>query len=117
MSLIVLVKLLRGRLADPVNFDNEVEAGYSTDSSITSLPHYVYWLTGLVLGCYLFGYLIAIGLFFVVFLLLKARTSMIKTLSLTGAALAFLVVLSHLMVLDMPRGLLQEMVQLPWPLS
>ncbi|WP_020680633.1 tripartite tricarboxylate transporter permease [Marinobacterium rhizophilum] len=117
MSLIVLVKLLRGRLEDPVNFDNEVEAGYSSDNSITSLPHYVYWLTGLVLGCYLFGYLIAIGLFFVIFLLLKARTSMIKTLSLTGAALAFLVVLSHLMVLDMPRGLLQEMVQLPWPLS
>nr|WP_067292667.1 tripartite tricarboxylate transporter permease [Marinobacterium profundum] len=117
MSLIVLVKLLRGRLEDPVNFDNEVEAGYSLDSSITSLPHYVYWLSGLVLGCYLFGYLIAIGLFFVIFLLLKARTSMIRTLSLTGAALTFLVVLSHLMVLDMPRGLLQEMVQLPWPLS
>ncbi|ANG64332.1 tricarboxylate transporter [Marinobacterium aestuarii] len=117
MSLIVLVKLLRGRLEDPVNFDNEVEAGYSTDNSITSLPHYVYWLSGLVLGCYLFGYLIAIGLFFVIFLLLKARTSMIRTLSLTGAALAFLVMLSHLMVLDMPRGLLQEMVQLPWPLS
>ncbi|UTW11504.1 tripartite tricarboxylate transporter permease [Marinobacterium rhizophilum] len=117
MSLVVLVKLLRGKLDDAVNFDNEVEAGYSTDSSITSLPHYVYWLTGLILGCYLFGYLIAIGLFFVIFLLLKARTSMIRTLSLTCAAITFLVVLSHLMVLDMPRGLLQEMVQLPWPLS
>ncbi len=117
MSLIVLFKLLRGKQDDAVNFDNEVEAGYNTDTSITSLPHYVYWLTGLVLGCYLFGYLIAIGLFFVIFLLLKARTSVIKTLSLTGAALAFLVVLSHLMVLDMPRGLLQEVVQLPWPLS
>jgi putative tricarboxylic transport membrane protein len=117
MSLVVLFKLLRGRQEDPVNFDNEVEAGYNTDSSITSLPHYVYWLSGLVLGCYLFGYLIAIGLFFIIFLLQKARTSMVKTLSLTGAALAFLVVLSHLMVLDMPRGLLQEAVQLPWPLS
>jgi TctA family transporter len=117
MSLVVLYKLLRGPLEDAVNFDNEVEAGYSTDSSITSLPHYVYWLMGLVAGCYLFGYLIAIGLFFIVFLLLKARTSMIKTLSLTCVAITFLVVLSHLMVLDMPRGLLQDVVQLPWPLS
>jgi hypothetical protein len=47
----------------------------------------------------------------------KARTSLIRTLSLTGAALGFLVALAHLMVLDLPRGLLQDLVQMPWPLS
>ncbi|NVK43799.1 MAG: tripartite tricarboxylate transporter permease [Oceanospirillaceae bacterium] len=117
LSLTVLIKLLRGQVDDPVNFDNEVEAGYDSDSTVARLPHYLYWLTALVLGCYLFGYLIAIGLFFVAFLMTKARTSLVRTLSLTGAAVGFLVILAHLMVLDLPRGLLQDLVQMPWPLS
>jgi len=113
----VLYKLITNKFDDPVNFDNEIVAGYKGDQSVASLMHYIYWLVGLILGCFVLGYLISISLFFVAFLVLKARTSFIKTASLTMSAVLFLSVLSHVMVLDLPRGLLQDFVQLPWPIG
>ncbi len=117
LSLIVFFKLLTNSVDDPVNFDNEYEAGYVGDRSVASLPHYIYWLVALIAGCYMVGYLIAISAFFVAFLLVKARTSAFKTTALTSIAVGFLVTLSHVMVLDLPQGLLQEMMTLPWPLG
>ena len=113
----VLYKLVTNKPDDPVNFDNEIVAGYKGDQSVASLMHYIYWLVGLILGCFVLGYLISISLFFIAFLVLKARTSFIKTASLTMSAVLFLSVLSHVMVLDLPRGLLQDLVQLPWPIG
>ncbi|EAQ67702.1 hypothetical protein MED121_17284 [Marinomonas sp. MED121] len=113
----VLYKLVTHKPDDPVNFDNEIVAGYKGDQSVASLMHYIYWLVGLILGCFVLGYLISISLFFIAFLVLKARTSFIKTASLTMSAVLFLSVLSHVMVLDLPRGLLQDLVQLPWPIG
>lgn len=117
LSSIVLYKLVTNKFDDPVNFDNEIVAGYKGDQSVASLMHYIYWLVGLILGCFVLGYLISISLFFIAFLVLKARTSFIKTASLTMSAVLFLSVLSHVMVLDLPRGLLQDLVQLPWPIG
>ena len=117
LSSIVLYKLVTNKFDDPVNFDNEIVAGYKGDQSVASLMHYIYWLVGLILGCFVLGYLISISLFFIAFLVLKARTSFIKTASLTMSAVLFLSALSHVMVLDLPRGLLQDLVQLPWPIG
>ena len=117
LSGIVLFRLISKETSDPVNFDNEIESGYIGDQSVASLMHYIYWLVGLILGCFVLGYLISISLFFIAFLVLKARTSFIKTASLTMSAVLFLSVLSHVMVLDLPRGLLQDLVQLPWPIG
>ncbi|KJZ10902.1 tricarboxylate transporter [Marinomonas sp. S3726] len=117
LSSIVLYKLVTNKFDGPVNFDNEIVAGYKGDQSVASLMHYIYWLVGLILGCFVLGYLISISLFFIAFLVLKARTSFIKTASLTMSAVLFLSVLSHVMVLDLPRGLLQDLVQLPWPIG
>jgi len=117
LSSIVLYKLVTNKFDDPVNFDNEIVAGYKGDQSVASLMHYIYWLVGLILGCFVLGYLISISLFFIAFLVLKAHTSFIKTASLTMSAVLFLSVLSHVMVLDLPRGLLQDLVQLPWPIG
>ena len=117
LSGIVFFKLLTNQVDDAVNFDNEVEAGYIGDQSIIGLLHYIYWLVALIVSCYLVGYLISIALFFVAFLLLKARTSLLKTATLTACAVLFLATLSHIMVLDLPRGLLQDTVELPWPIG
>ena len=113
----VLFKLATKRVDDPVNFDNEVVAGYQGDQSITSLPHYVFWIAGLIASCYLVGFLISIAAFFVAFLLIKARASVLRTTVLTGSAVVFMATLAHLMVLDLPRGLLQDAMHLPWPIN
>lgn len=117
LSLIVFYKLATNQTDDAVNFDNEYEAGYVGDRSVSSLPHYLYWLLALIAGCYAFGYLISIAAFFVVFLLVKARTSITRTAMLTGVAVSFLVTLSYVMVLDLPQGVLQDVIELPWPIG
>lgn len=117
LSSIVFIKLAAKKVDDPVNFDNEYVAGYIGDQSVATLRHYLYWLFALIAGCYFVGYLISITAFFIVFLLVKARTSLLRTTSLTGIAVGFLVALSHVMVLDLPQGLLQDSMTLPWPLG
>lgn len=113
----VLFKLASGRIDDPVNHDNEVVEEYVSNQGIASLFHYLYWIIGLVISCYLFGFLISVTGFFVTFLLVKARTSLVRTAMLTSSIVVFMASLSHIMVLDLPNGLLQSTIALPWPLG
>lgn len=113
----VLFKLVTGRIDDPVNHDNEVINGHIGDQGIASLFHYLYWIAGLVVSCYLLGFLISIIGFFVTFLLVKARTSLMRTAVLTSTIVAFMAGLAHILVLDLPQGLLQGAVEMPWPLG
>ncbi|MBN1005578.1 tripartite tricarboxylate transporter permease [Amphritea pacifica] len=117
LSGIVLFKLVTNQVDDAVNFDNEVAAGYQGDQSIASLLHYVYWIAGLIVSCYFVGFLISIAVFFIAFLLVKARASILRTVVLTSSAVVFMATLAHVMVLDLPSGFLQEAVQMPWPLN
>ncbi|KEA61654.1 Tricarboxylate transport membrane protein TctA [Marinobacterium lacunae] len=117
LTSVVIFKLVKGDINDTVNFDGEVAEGYAFDRSVASMLHYVYWLVGLVVACYLFGYVISTALFFALFLLVKARASILKTSVLTVSALAFMLALAHVMVLELPRGLLQDAVNMPWPLG
>lgn len=116
-SSIVFYKLATNQVEDGVNFDNEVEAGYVNNPEVAPLKEYILWLAGFLLGAYLLGYLIAIIIFFLLFLRVKANTTWQHTLILTFSAAGFLTALAHVMVLDFPRGLLQETVSLPWPIG
>jgi len=115
LTTVVLVQLIRGN--STANFDHDVAEGYINNRSVASMLHYVYWLIGLVISCYLLGYLLSICLFFIAFLLSKARVSVLRAGVLTLSAVVFMAVLAHVMVLDLPQGLLQDVVTLPWPLS
>ncbi|MFT2111425.1 tripartite tricarboxylate transporter permease [Marinomonas sp. 2405UD68-3] len=117
LSLIVFYKLITNQVDDAVNFDNEIFSGYRGDPKIEKLMHYIYWLTALVIGYALVGYIIAITVFFIVFLSVKAKCTPQKTALLTGCGIGFLIMLSHVMVLDLPQGVLQDLIELPWPLG
>jgi putative tricarboxylic transport membrane protein len=117
VSSIVLFKLATRQVDDAVNFDNEVTAGYEGDQSMESPLHYVYWIAGLIVSCYFVGFLISIIGFFVAFLLIKARASLLRTAILTSSAVVFMATLAYVMVLDLPRGLLQDAIEMPWPLG
>ncbi|MES9935198.1 MAG: tripartite tricarboxylate transporter permease [Sedimenticola sp.] len=114
---LVFYKLTTGKRDDAANFDNEVEAGYADNPEVAPLKEYIFWLAGFLIGAYFLGYLITIVLFFLLFLRIKANTSIVRTLLLTTIAVGFLTTLAHVMVLDFPRGLLQEAVELPWPIG
>lgn len=117
ISTIVLVKLLTCVEGTPIYYDNEYEQGYAQDSNTVSMMHYIYWIAALILGSYFVGYIISITLFFCAFLMNKAGMSLWRALALTFAAVGFLIGLTHIMLLDLPLGILQEAVTLPWPLS
>ena len=55
-------------------------------------------------------------LFFAAFLRVKARAPVVRNALLTASAVLFLAAMSYIFVLDFPRGLLQELVDMPWPL-
>lgn len=117
LSAVVLFQLLTKPEGDAVYFDNEYEQGYAFDTNSISMMHYLYWLGALILGCYFVGYVISISAFFCLFLMSKAGLSLMRSASVTVAATSFLLGLTHLMVLDLPIGLLQETVNLPWPIG
>jgi len=77
---------------------------------------YLIWFAGLILGSALVGFLLSSIIFFIAFLRGPARCSWMTTLVLTTIANAALVAVARILVLDFPSGLLQSMVDLPWPL-
>ena len=117
LTAMMLFKLTAGDADDPANYDYEVQGSHVGQPGLVSLPHYLYWLGAFLLGVYLVGFLIALFVFFIAFLRLKAQASWLRTLILTACAMAFLLTMSHVMVLDFPRGLLQNAVDLPWPIG
>lgn len=117
LSLCIIYALLTKKNNHPIYADLEYEQGYIHDSNTPSMIHYLAWLGALVAGCYLVGYVISISLFFICFLFIKARLSLIRSFITTFIAIGFLLTLTYLMVLDLPTGLLQDYVALPWPLG
>ncbi|HEU4441592.1 MAG TPA: tripartite tricarboxylate transporter permease [Burkholderiales bacterium] len=110
--LFVLWRILKGPRESGVIFDTEAEPRPGT----TSIGHYLLWFAGLLAASALFGFVIGLALFVAAFLHFKARAPAARNALLTASAVAFLAAMSYLFVLDFPRGLLQELVEMPWPL-
>ncbi|WP_170764717.1 tripartite tricarboxylate transporter permease [Ruegeria lacuscaerulensis] len=115
ISGIVFVKLAMGKTADAANYDHEIVGDHVGQDGIVGLGHYVYWITGFVAGIALVGFLPALIVFFAIFLRVKARATWARTGLLTAAPFLGLVGLARIMVLEFPGGLLQSLVDLPWP--
>ena len=111
-ALFVAAVIWRGSRASSVIFDTESE----TAPGVTALGRYLLWIAALLAASGLFGFLIGLALFFAAFLHLEARAPIARNAVLTASAVLFLAAMSYLFVLDFPRGLLQELVEMPWPL-
>jgi len=57
---------------------------------------------------------IAIVVFFIAFLRIKARVSWLLTLTLTAAAVGVLSLMTNALLVELPTGLLPVLVDLPW---
>lgn len=75
------------------------------------------WIIFLVVLVSLFGFIIGIVILFIAVMKNKTELPLIKILTITTGGVALMLLLSHFMVLVFPSGLLQEYVQLPWPLK
>jgi TctA family transporter len=75
------------------------------------------WFLGIIVAGLLFGFFLAIGLFIATFLRVRTELSNLKVAILTACGLGVLAFVGYVLRLDYPTGLLQQLVDLPWPLS
>jgi TctA family transporter len=75
------------------------------------------WFLSLLVLTALFGFVIALTLFFVLFLRARQRLFWRQTAIMTVCGIGFLIFLAGVLNCDFPPGLLQAYVDLPWPLA
>jgi len=110
-ALLVAGVILRGAPTNALIFDTEAES----PRNMASAGRYVAWLAALLAASALLGFVIGLALFFSAFLHFEARAPAWRNALLTASAVLFLAAMSHVFVLDFPRGLLQQVVEMPWP--
>lgn len=107
--------LWKGPREGSANADLEQTAAYDPASVPSAWPS-VAWLSSLLVMTALLGFIIALTLFMLAYLLLRARTGLLAAVIYTVLAVGFLATLGYFLVLDFPAGLLQSHYRLPWPL-
>lgn len=73
------------------------------------------WFVALLVLSGLFGFILALTVFFLVFYRARAHLGWLATLAFTAGGLAFILFLASVLGRDFPPGLLQSYIHLPWP--
>ncbi len=114
-TLLLLLQMRQQPATSPVFYDGEVA------SEDAKAPHGLWpmlsWFLSLLVLTGLFGFVIALAIFFVTFLKLHAKVSWLRTLILTVGGVGALIFIAYMLNRDFPPGLLQSFTELPWPLS
>lgn len=114
-GLILLLQMWRSPQSDVLFADGESRG----EDSIA--PHGLWgtlvWFVALLVLTALFGFVIALALFFVIFLRLRERLSWLRIGIMTAGGIGVLLVMAGALNRDFPPGLLQALVELPWPFS
>ncbi|ESR26954.1 tripartite tricarboxylate transporter permease [Lutibaculum baratangense] len=110
----VLWRMWRSPAHDDVFIDLE------RDDEAEAAPHGLWstlaWFAALLILSGVFGLIIALSIFLLAFFLIRGRLNLARSLLATAAGIAFITFLGGILGRDFPPGLLQEMVNLPWPL-
>jgi hypothetical protein len=113
--LVLLVRMIRAPEGDPIFTD--LERGGEDGGAPHGLWSTLGWFAFLLAASSLLGFVLALTIFFVAFLRMRARVSWTRTLVLSTAAIALICFLAGSLGRDFPPGLLQEVADLPWPLT
>ena len=111
--LYLLGALTLGSTENRANFDLEYGAHSGGELSRSGLWPNVGWFAGLIAATALLGFLLGTLCFVVVFLRFKAQIGWARTMFLSAAALAVPVVLTNVLLVELPEGLLPYYVELP----
>lgn len=111
----LLIRMMRQPETDAIFADNE------RGGEDSAAPHGLWptlgWFAFLLALCGLVGFIIALTIFFIAFLRIRARCDWTWTLGLTASAVGLICFLGGVLGRDFPPGLLQEFVKLPWPFT
>jgi TctA family transporter len=115
-ALIVVWQLATAPIQDKVHWDDEAVGSEAGETDQLTMWQALSWFVGLLVGTALAGFLIAVCVFCLAFLRVRARASWLTTIALSGGAVATILVLAYFLHRDFPPGLLQAYADLPWPL-
>jgi putative tricarboxylic transport membrane protein len=108
-----VVALVGWARASTTVFDTEAGAPRGGRSA----AYYLGWLLALLIASTLTGFVIAMVLYVALFLYINGRVAPGRAALLALSALIFLAGMSHLFTLGFPQGLLQEVLEMPWPFN
>ncbi|CUH41196.1 tripartite tricarboxylate transporter permease [Ruegeria atlantica] len=112
---ILLIQMMRRPEGDAIFADKEL-AGEDA-----SAPHGLWstlaWFAGLIAATWVVGFILALIGFLIAFFRIRAGSGWQMTLLLTACGIGFMCFMAGALNRDFPPGLLQDMVNLPWPLK
>jgi TctA family transporter len=113
--LVLLVRMMLAPEKDALFAD--LERGQEDGGAEHGLWRTLAWFAFLLILSGLFGFVIALSVFLLAFLRIRAGLSWPRTLLLSGSGIGFICFLAGTLNRDFPPGLLQEFVKLPWPFT
>ena len=113
--LVLFLLMIRRPEGDTIFADKEV-AGEDADAPY-GLWSTLAWFAGLIAATGLVGFILALTGFLITFFRFRAGAAWPKTLLLTAAGIGLMCFMADILNRDFPPGLLQEFVDLPWPLG
>jgi len=96
--------------ADRESFGEDADAQYGLWSTLA-------WFASLLILSSLFGFIIALCFFLFFFMRHRASLSYAMALVYTVCGIAFMCMMASVLNRDFPPGLLQNVIELPWPLG
>jgi hypothetical protein len=115
LGAVAVAYLRKNRRPSYLFYDSE--RGWGGERPVHGDLHFQSWMLGMLAAIGLVGFLPGIFAFIVAFLRLKAGVRWHNAALGAAGAVGLFVLLSYLLVLDYPRGLLQRLVELPWPIG
>ena len=97
----------------------DLESGWDISMTLVAsrFCSFMGMLVLLYAGIWLVGYPISISFFLFLFYRFHAKTTWRSAVAAGLAGLAFISIISKLMVIDWPSGIIQNWIHLPWPLG
>ncbi|MDQ1849763.1 tripartite tricarboxylate transporter permease [Gemmobacter fulvus] len=113
---VLLWELWHGKPGHHSHFDAELIDTQSGCAPPRGLWAGLGWMAALILLAVLLGFVLAVAVFFLAFMRLRAGATWLRSLHLTAWAVGGIITAAWLLTLNFPSGLLQSVVDLPWPL-
>lgn len=113
----IVWKLWRAAPGHNTHYDQELAAQANGEHDGSSVWPSVAWFAFLFGATALVGYILALAVFITSFLGLRTQIGWIRSAIYAALCIAFMVTLGHFLTLDFPAGVLQRVVEMPWPLK
>ena len=113
-ALILLAQMMHRPESDPLFADREAR---NSENNRHGLWLTLAWFAGLLILTSLVGFVLALAVFLVAFISIRADKSWAYAAAYGAAGIALICAMAWILKRDFPPGLLQSLVKLPWPLT